>query len=76
MHTDLEAQMLRRHQASSYLKNRWGISRTPKTLAKLAVIGGGPRYYRDGRFPIYPTSELDAWAIAQLGSLRTSTCNT
>ena len=57
---------LRRVEASNYLLETWGMSRTPKTLSKLAVIGGGPRFRRDGRIPLYETAALDEWARAQL----------
>ena len=57
---------LRRADASHYLKDAWGIARSPKTLAKLAVIGGGPSFRKDGRIPLYETAALDEWARAQL----------
>ena len=49
----------RRVQASAYLKEVWGISRSPKTLAKLNVIGGGPLVEYDGRIPLYTEPNLD-----------------
>ena len=57
---------LRRVDASVYLWDNWGISRTPKTLAKLAVVGGGPAFRKDGRFPLYEIESLDEWASEQL----------
>ena len=63
----------RRTEASAYLKDRHGISRTPSTLAKLAVIGGGPRFQLAGRFPLYPQNELDIWAASILSPLKSST---
>ena len=33
---------LRRAEASAYLKEKHGIDRAPTTLAKYAVVGGGP----------------------------------
>ena len=53
---------LRRGCASRYLLDTWGISQAPATLAKLAVIGGGPRFHKAGRWPMYVPSELDQWA--------------
>src|SRR5512133_822789 len=50
----------RRKEASQYLRDHWQISRTEKTLAKLATTGGGPRYHLAGRIPLYPEEELDA----------------
>jgi hypothetical protein len=67
---------LRRAKACEYLAARWGVIRDPKTLAKYAVVGGGPRFRKDGKFPVYPTDELDAWAQAKLSPLRSSTSDT
>ena len=64
---------LRRPEASAYLQGKWGISRTPKTLAKLAVTGGGPSYQKDGRFPLYLKSDLDDWVRSRLSPSVTST---
>ena len=64
---------LRRTEASQYLKEKWGIERKPSTLAKLAVIGGGPRYESANRTPLYPEPELDAWATSIMSPLKTST---
>ena len=64
---------LRRKQASEYLREQWGIERTPGTLAKLAVIGGGPRFQHAGRIPLYPIVELNDWARSTLSPLKSST---
>ena len=64
---------LRRVEASTYLKLKWGISRTPGTLAKLACQGGGPRFELANRTPLYPEPELDDWAESLLTPLRSST---
>ena len=58
---------LRRIEASEYLENHHGIRRTVSTMAKLAVIGGGPVFRRAGRTPLYAPDDLDAWAAAKLG---------
>ena len=42
---------LRRKQASEYLRERHGITLSPATLAKLAVVGGGPLSARTVRSP-------------------------
>ena len=52
---------LRRAEASKYLLETHGIGRAPGTLAKLAVVGGGPRFRVAGRTPLYTTDDLDAW---------------
>jgi hypothetical protein len=53
---------LRRSEAATYLLETHGIHRTVGTLAKLAVVGGGPRFRVAGRTPLYTTDDLDAWA--------------
>jgi hypothetical protein len=55
---------LRRTEASTYLLDRHGISRTPATLAKLAVTGGGPPFRKANRIPIYSQADLDQWAAS------------
>lgn len=64
---------MRRKAASAYLLDIWGISRTPKTLAKLAVIGGGPPFEKDGRIPLYTIPGIDDWAKSQLSPMVNST---
>ena len=39
-----------------------------KTLAKLAVVGGGPAYRKAGKFPLYEPDDLDEWALAKLSA--------
>ncbi len=63
----------RRKWASVYLLHEWGISRTPATLAKLATIGGGPPFEKDGRFPLHTEEGLDEWARSQLSPVVRST---
>lgn len=63
----------RRAEAATYLKSTWGIDRKPSTLAKIACLGGGPRFEHAGRVPLYPQSELDVWARSMLSPLKTST---
>lgn len=48
--------------ASRYLAQVWAIGRTPKTLAKLRCLGGGPSFQKAGRDVIYLRTALDAWA--------------
>src|SRR4051812_43810192 len=63
----------RRAAASAYLRERWGVDRAPGTLAKLAVVGGGPRFRKAGRIPLYAPADLDAWASWLLGEAVAST---
>ena len=63
----------RRPEASAYLRERWGLSHAPSTLAKYASIDGGPRFVHDnGRIPLYPEGELDAWARSRFSPLKSS----
>lgn len=56
----------RRKDASVYLKETWGIDYSPKTLAKLACIGGGPEIEYAGRFPTHTEPALDSFAREKL----------
>ncbi len=52
-------------QAARYLNNdeaaaHLGLS--PRTLEKLRVIGGGPKFRKFGRRVMYALVDLDAWA--------------
>jgi hypothetical protein len=64
---------LRRRDAAEYLFRRHGIKLAPATFAWLATRGGGPRFQKDGAWPIYPIKELDAWAAKRLSPLVAST---
>ncbi|WP_437871983.1 hypothetical protein ACSD7O_07180 [Methylorubrum extorquens] len=63
----------RRDAAAAYIVERYGIPCSPKTLAKLACLGGGPAFYKAGRIPLYADADLDAWACAKLSPRLTST---
>jgi hypothetical protein len=66
--------LLRRTEAAEYVTATYGIPCSPKTLAKLACVSSdGPPFRLAGRFPLYPISELDAWAQAKIGPLVRST---
>jgi hypothetical protein len=65
---------LRRGDASRYLREVYGLSLAPATLAKMfSQRSDGPPAYLAGRIPLYPRDELDAWAAKRLGPLRAST---
>ena len=51
---------LRRDDAARHMRETWALPCSPKWLAKLAVIGGGPIYRKAGRTPIYAPADLDA----------------
>lgn len=63
---------LRRHQAADFLQDRFGFG-TTETLAKLACVGGGPRFRKLGRFPVYTADDLQAWAESRLSDPVAST---
>ncbi|GJD90758.1 hypothetical protein BHAOGJBA_4300 [Methylobacterium hispanicum] len=63
----------RRVAAAQYIVDRHGIPCSPKTLAKLACVGGGPAFYKAGRIPLYADADLDAWAASRLSRRVTST---
>ena len=55
--------LLRRAEAAKYVVETYNVPCSPKTLAKIACISSeGPPFRLAGRFPLYPTSGLDAWA--------------
>ena len=65
---------LRRAEAAKYVVETYNVPCSPKTLAKLACVSSnGPPFRLAGRFPLYPTSGLDAWALAKIGPLVRST---
>ena len=63
-----EVRRFRRKDASAYLKAVWGLDYAPRTLAKLACIGGGPEMEYAARFPTYTDRGLDKFARAKLSS--------
>jgi len=46
-------------EAAAYLRL------SPRTLEKMRVLGGGPRFRKFGRRVMYGSSDLDAWADAR-----------
>ena len=64
---------LRRKPAAHYLNETWGIPTAASTLAKKAVVGGGPAFHSAGRIPLYALDELDRYAKEKLGLPRRST---
>ena len=61
----MTTEYLRRAQAGEYLKSKWGAF-CAGTLATLAVRGGGPRFQKMGRYPVYTREALDEWAASRL----------
>jgi hypothetical protein len=63
---------LRGPSAASALSEA-GYQISPTTLATLATRGGGPRFQKWGRYPIYEWRDLVAWAEARLSAPISST---
>lgn len=63
---------LRRAQAAEYQRQKYGFG-SPKTLGKLATIGGGPVFRHFGRFPLYAPGDLDKWMLSRLSGPKRST---
>ncbi len=64
---------LRRKDAAEYVRSKWGMPCAPQTLAKLAVVGGGPVFQKAGRYPLYLPRNLDLWAQSKIGKPQRST---
>jgi len=39
---------------------------SPRTLEKLRVEGGGPRFHKFGRRVVYAIADIEAWANARM----------
>lgn len=63
---------LTRIEAARYLTDTW-FPCAPKTLAKLAVTGGGPAFCKAGRVPLYARGDLDLWAKGRISPRVNST---
>jgi hypothetical protein len=57
---------LTRAEAARYIADTW-FPCAAKTLAKLAVTGGGPAFCKAGRIPLYARGDLDVWAKGRIG---------
>jgi hypothetical protein len=60
-------------QLTKYLREKYGVSRTPATLSTLACVGGGPPFRKDGRLRVYPILKADIWVEKQLSPIVSST---
>lgn len=65
--------LMRRVEAAAFIRETFGVSCCTGTLAKLAVIGGGPEYQKFGRFPLYSRGACRAWVQGRLTRRVTST---
>ncbi|WCL54401.1 helix-turn-helix transcriptional regulator [Gimibacter soli] len=57
---------LRRDEVPTYLSLVHGIEIAKSTLAKWAVVGGGPHFQKFGRRPLYQPADIDAWVAKRL----------
>ena len=64
---------LSRAAASAYLGKNNAIRASVPTLDKYACLGGGPKYRKVGRYPVYALEDLDAWARERTSPLVSST---
>jgi hypothetical protein len=71
--TVLAPVFLRRADAANYLQQKYGLRCAKQTLAKFAVLGGGPVFRNAGRVPLYAPKDLDEWALSRVGKPRKST---
>lgn len=63
---------LDRREQSEYLARK-GLRRSPKTLAKLACIGGGPKFVKFGQRALSTPEWLDEWAQSLISAPANST---
>lgn len=68
----MSTKYMRRGEAAQYLQDQVQAY-TASTLAKLATIGGGPRFQKVGRFPVYTVEALDEWLAAKTGPIVSNT---
>jgi hypothetical protein len=65
-------EFLRRKQAAEYLNNKYSHC-SWRTLARLAVSGGGPAFRKCGRMVLYAPADLDEWALSRISVRQNST---
>ncbi|MDB5575297.1 MAG: transcriptional regulator [Bradyrhizobium sp.] len=61
---DFTERRMSRVEASNFLNER-GFAVAVATLSKYAVLGGGPRYSKFGRKPLYTESDLLDWVLTK-----------
>jgi hypothetical protein len=66
------AQFLRRDAAAEYLKQKFGFG-SYRTLAKGAVTGDSPEFYKAGAIVLYRREALDRWASGKISGPKKST---
>ena len=61
-----------RIEAARYITDHW-FPCSPKTLAKLAVVGGGPEFRKAGRCPCIRIAACDRYSRSKIGPVLRST---
>ena len=70
---EIRKEYLTRGQAAEYCIKQ-GLPVSPKTLAKYACVGGGPKFHKFGtKSVLYAIEDLDAWAAERLSPAFKST---
>lgn len=60
-------------ETSQYLFEKFGLRYQSSTLMKLRHTGGGPVFYKAGRFPLYAETDVCAWAATKISPRLSST---
>ena len=68
----MSQRFLNRRQAAEYVQ-AIGLPCAPKTLEKLACVGGGPEMVKFGRRVFYTPDALEAWIANRLSEPRANT---
>ena len=70
---EIRKEYLTRGQAAEYCIKQ-GLPVSPKTLAKYACVGGGPKFHKFGKMRvIYKIEDLDEWIERWLSKTFSST---
>lgn len=72
METGMKSIYIARRFAAKYVRETFGVRCSEKWLAKLAVTGGGPNFYKDGRSVLYLRHELETWVRSRISGPWTS----
>lgn len=68
----MESKYLTRPEQAEYARSK-GFPVSPKTLAKLATTGGGPKFVKFGHRALSTPQWMDDWIKARLSEPVTST---
>jgi hypothetical protein len=68
-----DPEALLRRDATAAALTEAGFHTSPKTLASLATRGGGPKFRKFGKYPVYRWGDALQWARAKLSPPVSST---